>query len=273
MKDQVSHSKESHASYNNKSYWKGAFDASHPDTARHYDMLKHGLRLIEHLGPSTLLSIGDNLGRDAGFFKSAIPDCFCTASDLCTSGIGQAETDGFVDVVCDVDVEGIPYEDSSIDVVVAKEAFHHWPRPMLGLYEMLRVAKKAVLLIEPNDVFCGTGLKGAPFSSSYNDEYEEVGNYKYQVSLREILKCAWALYLPMCAASGFNDPYKSPFNIDEWKEQKEVLDRLGAEGSRQFNLLAIAIYKQPFSQSALEGREGIHVYTRPLNPFLANDSL
>jgi hypothetical protein len=55
MKDQVLQSKESHAEYNNKSYWKGAFDAAHPDTARHYAMLKHGLALVNTMKQGTII--------------------------------------------------------------------------------------------------------------------------------------------------------------------------------------------------------------------------
>lgn len=274
MKDQISFSKESHALYNKKKYWKGAFDDSHPDTARHYEMLRHGLVLIEHLQPASLLSIGDNLGRDAGFFKSAMPDCYCTASDLCTSGITQVATDGFVDAVRDIDVESIPYEDGSIDIVIAKEAFHHWPRPMLGFYEMLRVAKRAVLLIEPNDIRRDSdGNLFFPSSHSFVDDYEEVGNYKYQISVREVLKAAWSLYLPMCAVIGFNDPYKTPFDLAKWREEKELLDAMGRARTRSYNLSAIAIYKQYHSNHLCPNIPDIQIYTRPLNPFMPNDSL
>jgi ubiquinone/menaquinone biosynthesis C-methylase UbiE len=273
MKDQVLQSKESHAEYNNKSYWKGAFDAAHPDTARHYAMLKHGLALVNNLNPEKILTIGDNLGRDAGFFKKAFPSCHCTASDLCTSGIAQAAVDGFVDKVEDVDVESIPYNSDSIDLVVAKEAFHHWPRPMLGLYEMLRVARQAVLLIEPNDIRRDNDLNSFPSKSSFADDYEEVGNYKYQISIREILKAAWSLYLPMCAVTGFNDPYRTPFDLANWQAEKELLDQMGRIGTRPYNLLAIAIYKKVYDYKSDSNGLDIRHYTRPLNTFMPNDTL
>ena len=35
------------------------------------------------------------------------------------------------------------FEDNSFDIVFTKESMHHWPRPYLGIYEMLRVAAKS----------------------------------------------------------------------------------------------------------------------------------
>jgi SAM-dependent methyltransferase len=273
MDQQIIKSKTAHAALNNKKYWKGAFDGNHPDTARHHILLQTGLRLIEHIQPNSLLTIGDNLARDAAYFKKKIPNCNCTASDLEASGLLQAVEDGHVDSIMNIDVERIGFPDSSIDIVIAKEAFHHWPRPMLGLYEMLRVAKKAILLIEPNDVFRSNSIETYCGPDSYSDQYEEVGNYKYQISVREIIKSAWSLYLPMCATIGLNDPYKTPFCIEEWKKEKMVLDNLGATGKRQFNLFAIAIYKNFLDPTIFTDKPEVKYYLRPLNPYDKNDYL
>jgi len=263
----IAHSKKVHETGMNRRYWPGAFDPEVADTKRHYVMLSHGLSLIQHLAPESLLTIGDNLGRDAGFFKRAFPHCHCIASDLKTDGILQAVADGYLDEVMDVDVEAIPFPDKSVDIVVAKEAFHHWPRPMYGYYEMLRVARKAVLLIEPNDYIYSDPSKPHLDQESYGDQYEEVGNFVYQISIRELLKASWALYLPECATLGFNDPYKTPFVFDEWQKEKAYLDRLGAEGARQFNLFAFVAYLDHFGDAALQANERVRIYKRKPNPF------
>jgi hypothetical protein len=273
METSIGKSKKAHAILNNKSYWKGAFDKNHPDTARHYSMLQSGLELVKHLEPESLLTIGDNLARDAGFFKHNLPRCMCTASDLETSGLKQVIQEGYVDKIQNIDVENIDYPDCSVDIVVAKEAFHHWPRPMLGLYEMLRVARRAILLIEPNDVFRGSSVEPHCSPDAYSDQYEEVGNYKYQISVRELLKAAWSLYLPMCATIGLNDPYKTPFCIEDWRREKEALDQLGNNGVRQFNLFAVAIYKDFFDPAVFNVESNIRYYLRPLNPYDKNDHL
>ena len=45
--------------------------------------------------------------------------------------------------------ECLPYPTASFDVVLCKEALHHLARPVLGLYEMLRVARRGVVFVEP----------------------------------------------------------------------------------------------------------------------------
>jgi SAM-dependent methyltransferase len=49
--------------------------------------------------------------------------------------------------------EALPYASRSFDLVLCKEALHHLARPVLGLYEMLRVCRRRAVLIEPWD--CG----------------------------------------------------------------------------------------------------------------------
>jgi SAM-dependent methyltransferase len=264
-------SKELHKEYR-KEFWAGAFDPSHPDTMRHYELLSSSDGLLDHTNPSSILSVGDNLARDAGYFKKKFPHAHCIASDLYADGILEAVSRGYVDSVISADIEKLPFEDSEIDCVIAKEAFHHWPRPMLGLYEMLRVAKKAILLIEPYDVM---RLNPAPLidDNTFCDQYEPVGNYKYQISLREIIKTAWSLYYPAVAAIGFNDPYDPSTEFEQWLVEKTKLDLLGDEGARQFNLMSIAIYKPGWNPEMAKLPLRVKLFVRPLNPFMANDSL
>lgn len=264
----INASKSLHREYS-RPYWPGAFDPEHPDTKRHYAMLSSSDGLLNHLTPSSILTVGDNLARDAGYFKTQFPNSKCIASDLHAEGITQAATEGKVDEVISADVESLPFNDDAIDIVLAKEAFHHWPRPMLGFYEMVRVAKKAVLLIEPYDVSHGSILP-MPQKGSFVDDYESVGNYKYQISLREIMKAAWSLYYPGVAAVGFNDPYDPRRSYEEWLVEKNKLDNLGNNNLRQFNLMTIAIYKPGYAPDAASLPHRAHYYQRPANRFIEN---
>lgn len=49
-----------------------------------------------------------------------------------------------------IDAEGMDLPDSSYDIVLAQDGLHHLPRPAVGLTEMLRVARQAVVVIEPH---------------------------------------------------------------------------------------------------------------------------
>jgi SAM-dependent methyltransferase len=56
------------------------------------------------------------------------------------------------------DAEALPLQDESFDVVLVQDGLHHLPRPTQGLTEMLRVARKAVVVLEPHDGAVGRML-------------------------------------------------------------------------------------------------------------------
>ena len=95
--------------------------------------------------------------------------------------------------------EKLSFADDAFDYVMCKEAYHHFPRPYIALYEMLRVAKQAVLLIEPNDYWMSP-LGAMAFAAKRllgrarhvdDGRYEDSGNYVYSVSQREMEKLFW----------------------------------------------------------------------------------
>ncbi|MGB3512762.1 MAG: class I SAM-dependent methyltransferase [Microcoleaceae cyanobacterium] len=49
-----------------------------------------------------------------------------------------------------MNAENLEIPDESYDLVLVQDGLHHLPRPVLGLTEMIRVAKKAVIMIEPH---------------------------------------------------------------------------------------------------------------------------
>ncbi|QWD37651.1 class I SAM-dependent methyltransferase [Polynucleobacter paneuropaeus] len=260
----INESKKIHREKEAHDYWIGAFDEQFEDTQRHFLMLSYALPVLKINSAKKILTIGDSRARDAAFFKKKI-GCYSVASDLSTAHIMQAKLDGHVDDVVDVDVENIPYEADSFDYVIVKESFHHWPRPMMGFYECLRVAKSGVILIEPSD---GISIIPSNYGNGgeYHDSYEEVGNYKYQISLREICKSAWALRLPGVIAKGFNDPYTYPLDIKKYITDKNALDLMGDKNERPYNLMFICVNKIEYEFSDLETLGYINL-TRPINPF------
>src|SRR5262245_21245291 len=109
--------------------------------------------------------------------------------------------------------ESLSFESDEFDYVFCKESYHHFPQPLNALYEMLRVARKAVILVEPNDV-CDSpftrlkhGLKSVIRGGTHPDagNYEESGNYIYSVSKRELEKVALGLNLAGIATKGLSD--------------------------------------------------------------------
>ncbi|MFE6090469.1 class I SAM-dependent methyltransferase [Streptomyces massasporeus] len=87
--------------------------------------------------------------------------------------------------------------DSSYDLVLVQDGLHHLPRPVLGFTEMLRVARRAVIVIEPHD-----GLVGRRIGTEW-ERHGDVVNYVFRwnrslldQATRSYLLCKQAIVLP-----------------------------------------------------------------------------
>jgi SAM-dependent methyltransferase len=77
-----------------------------------------------------------------------------------------------------IDAEQIDLPDESFNGVFAHEVLHHCRYPHRALCEMLRVARKHVIMLEPNDSFSMRALIWAGFSFPY--EIFSVAYHKYE---------------------------------------------------------------------------------------------
>jgi hypothetical protein len=166
---------------------------------------------------SSWLTIGD-AGGDAHYLLSkGIGDV--TASCIDDSQLARLQAQGMLGGHAPraLNAEQIQLPDESFDYVLCKEAYHHMPRPPIAFYEMLRVARKAAILIEPAEptgwraldrlkVLIKTLLRGR---SAAEQQFETTGNFLFRVSEREIKKQACALQLHSVASRYMNDFYHS----------------------------------------------------------------
>lgn len=78
-----------------------------------------------------------------------------TTSDLSQVGVDQAlaRDPRLKGLVLDAEAAHLP--DGSYDLVVVQDGLHHLPRPVTGFTEMLRIARTAVLFLEPHDSIAG----------------------------------------------------------------------------------------------------------------------
>jgi ubiquinone/menaquinone biosynthesis C-methylase UbiE len=88
------------------------------------------------------------------------------------------------------DNEKLSFKDDHFDYSFIAASLHHLPRPVLGLYELLRVSKHGVIVIEPNDCW----LTRLATKLGLAQEIEETGNYVYRLSKREVHKIASSLF-------------------------------------------------------------------------------
>ena len=214
------------------------------------------LRMIDFvncfdISTDSWLTIGDAYGHDAFMLKKC-GVLNVTASNLESSNLEAGFKSNLVDNYLTINAESISLANDSFDYVLCKEALHHMPRPMIAIYEMLRVAKKGVFFIEPQDQIIdwpikrnenfyreiisadSIGEKVAIMSvatqdelnSSYIDWWEDKAfNYVYSFSKREIRKLALGMGLPSFAIKNFNDFYNPQWNSQESKTGVEGFDK------------------------------------------------
>ncbi|MCX6181179.1 MAG: class I SAM-dependent methyltransferase [Bacteroidetes bacterium] len=212
------------------------------DTAdywRHERKYKNLLPLINNDKNATWLTVGDGrFGSDARFLEENGVDVLAT--DLNIEILQQSKDTGYIKKFEKANAENLQFADNSFDYVLCKESYHHFPRPMVALAEMCRVAKKGVILIEPQDQdiitrerirkyppqqllwrsfvnFARTKFLGkAPIAvigeidrEDFLPCYEEFGNYVYEVSKPELLKVCYGQNFDAIAFKDMNDHYIS----------------------------------------------------------------
>jgi len=268
------------------------FDPGTVDAWRHQRMYATLDPLLDHSRGAKWLTIGDGrCGSDANYLLSKGADAL--ASDLCDTLLVEAKRCGFIQVFESQNAEQLTFDDESFDYVLCKESYHHFPRPMIALYEMLRVARLGVVLIEPFDRFYRSPapeqlwnfLKSIPkrMGRSHKNvspfRFEPAGNFIYTIHPREMQKVAMALDLPTCAFCGMNDVYlpgveDAPASLGDAlfeRIKREVcrLDRLCRLRIRQPNILTSVLMKTPPDKTLADQLEksGFNIVTLPTNPY------
>jgi ubiquinone/menaquinone biosynthesis C-methylase UbiE len=250
------------------------------DAWRHQRMMAP-LSALTQQAAWTWLTVGDGSGWDAARLCN-MGVSRVVATDLFSGHLELAARDGLIDDFSQENAEALSFSDSSFDVVLCKESFHHFPRPYIALYEMLRVASKAVVLIEPRDWIIDHGkkriigplgvishlidwlrnrifgnLSTVPAKEMYllgdRAAYEESGNFIYSTSSREFEKVALGLNLPSIAFAAVNDLYEPGLHnhkpSEDDPEFQRVTRELGAADRRTesgiggSSLLLTAIFK------------------------------
>jgi len=245
--------------------------------------------LLETHAGAQWLTVGDGrYGLDAIYLAAhgarALP------TDISGTLLEEARQAGLITDYRVENAESLSFPDAAFDFVLCKESYHHFPRPMKALYEMLRVARRGVLLIEPCDhEFPDTrvntvsrwlknlvkGLLGRPADGH---RFEELGNYVYGISRRELSKVALGAGYPTVAFKGLNDAYFPGVEFERAEPVSPVFrkvrdriaryDRLCALGVNQYGLLGAAILRLSPDAALREAlaRHGFDVIDLPKRP-------
>jgi len=190
------------------------FDESTVDHWRHMRSMAPVFPLLKW---KKWVTVGDGRwGLDSIRLKKADPSINILPTDITENLLHKSRERGLIEDYSVENAESLSFKDHEFDVSFCKESYHHFPRPFLALYEMLRVSRKAVVLEEPCDALPRPATRTIiekilitlKLRKPYVDSnFEPVGNYVYTISKREIEKVAIAIQLPLIAFHEFDDHY------------------------------------------------------------------
>ncbi len=261
------------------------------DRWRHHRMLSPIKPFIS--GETTWLTVGDGrYGTDAHFIISQGGEAH--ASDISDRLLKIGSEAGFINTFSAENAESLSFADNSFDFVLIKEAFHHFPRPWIALYEAFRVCKKAVILIEPHDSRGGLRQVATEslkrFAKKYigknssSHTFEPVGNFVYPINLQELEKFLLGMHYRHIAAKGVNDFYEEGvefINLNGTSSTERQTIRRAQNAIKKRNLLSklgflpyeiliASLFKdEPSKQTQkLLRQAGWQVKELPKNPYL-----
>lgn len=236
------------------------------------------------------ITVGDGYGFDANFLYENGQKV--VATDISPTFLELSQQAGLLENFSIENAEKLTFEDNSFDYALCKEAYHHFPRPYMAVYEMLRVVKKGIILVEPHDP-----ISKMPFLLALRNildnwnvntlqkywknrySFEEVGNYVFKLSERECEKIAMGMNLPAIAFKGFNNNYYHPSIANE-SYQSSAFKKLQRKihwhnllcklTLMPYQVLSAIIFKQTPDEQTIADlkRDGYRVYILPKNPYL-----
>ena len=131
-----------------KEYWESIADRRRPDHPAVVAFVEPKLSLIRQLIPQAGLTMLE-VGAGNGFFSVTFAkhfDLTCTDFSQNMLGTNPLPTERKIRA----HAERLPFEDATFDVVFCGNLLHHLEEPLVAVREMARVARRYVVLLEPN---------------------------------------------------------------------------------------------------------------------------
>lgn len=253
-------------------HWRDVATSGRSGAPSHVDDWRHN-RMYAALDPfirpgENWLTVGDGrFGRDGRYIMARGAEVHC--SDISEDTLAIAAAEGHIANFSAQNAEALTFSDNSFDYVYCKESFHHFPRPYIALHEMFRVARKAVILTEPRDI----EIDRAPFGwllslanrirgKTSTHEFEEIGNFVYRISEREMEKFLLGMHHRHIAFKPLNDAYLPTHRAV--RRNIAIFDILHRFGIRKSRILNAALFKSPPAQKP----DGWNMRILPKNPYL-----
>lgn len=255
------------------------------DNWRHTRMLELTKPICQVFPGSQWMTVGDGrYGSDAAYLHAHGVNVIATS--LTDERLRYAHEQGYIPAFQAENAEHISLPDNAVDFVLCKEAYHHFPRPPIALYEMLRVARIGVVLIEPLDnPMLLDGMKRLLKRVIRGDremQFEPSGNFLYRLNIRELGKLMTAMGGEDMAFKGINDFFHA--RLGSYDAQgvnvgsvvtrlgvavQNVLSRLGLLG---YGLGCVVVFKRGTGRETLASlrQAGFEWIELPKNPYVGH---
>lgn len=254
------------------------------DNWRHTRMLTATVPLVATYPQASWITVGDGrYGSDAAYLHAL--GVAVTATTLTDERLRVAFDRGFIPAFQAENAERMSFANESVDFVLCKEAYHHFPRPPVALYEMLRVARRAVVLIEPIDnarlLDAAKRLVKRFIRGDREMQFEPSGNFLYRLSLREMEKLMTAMGGRTIAFKGINDFYHRHLAASDASHLNfgSVVTRLGigvqdflsASGLLGYGLGCLIVFRSEPEHACLSSlrHAGFRIIQLPRNPYVS----
>jgi ubiquinone/menaquinone biosynthesis C-methylase UbiE len=252
------------------------------DSWRHTRMLDMPRPIYRAFPDARWITVGDGrYGSDAAHLLRR--GLSAVATSLTDEHLREAHERGLIREYRAENAEALSLPDDSFDFVLCKESYHHFPRPPIALYEMMRVARRGVVLIEPIDdvkiLQCFRTLAKKVLRGDSQHEFEKSGNFLYRTGIREIRKLMMAMGGEVFAFKGINDfsiPRLRSCPARGWNLGNvgtrlgvRVQDALTGLGLLGYGLGCIIIFNGCPGENILRAlrRSGFDVFHLPKNPY------
>ncbi len=186
------------------------FNKNTLDYWRHARIRSSALPVITDGKNKKWLTVGDGrFGTDANYLMAhGVEDVMAT--DISDTLLKIGSDRGFIKKYSAQNAESLKFSDEEFEYTYCKESYHHFPRPYIALYEMLRVSKFGIILTEPaqqKQSFLLKIIKKLIGKKSNPHSFETIGNYVYTISTSEIEKLMLGIGLRYYAYFNMNDHY------------------------------------------------------------------
>jgi ubiquinone/menaquinone biosynthesis C-methylase UbiE len=149
------------------------------------------------LNGKTVLVTSCGTGIDVHYLRKYYPRAVFSVCDLSDVAVAIASSSLKVAGSTE-DSERLGHADRAFDYCFVAASLHHLPRPWIGLYEMIRVSRCGVIVIEPND----SPLTRLATALGLATRVEPSGNYVFRFGKHDVEKIAASLFLS-CATSRY----------------------------------------------------------------------